>query len=290
MLRILYTLCDALAALFAVISPVAIFHWLLLAVNNRLLNPFLVPLTQFFTPLNASVQFFIQPPVLHFSGQEISTTQGIVACVFTALFLGLSTLSEYFKTIEQRQDLEHQAELQRIRLKRLQALQETRQTKLVTNRRYLVQVNYDFNQCPAGGQFLDQGPARQAGKPVDRDLTNLTLEFLSLSQSLHYALTASQALMNYYATLRPKDPQPPFRIGVHATDRDLSPEVALQETQRLTSFAMANTIIFSQTVRDVLEADGQSLAYKFHSMGLYAMGGQEQELFRLFNAKPSSSF
>lgn len=290
MLRILYILCDVLAALFAVISPVAIFHWLLVAVNNRALNPFLVPLTQFFTPLNAVVELFIKPPVLHFSGQEISTTQGIVACAFTVLFFGMSILSEYLKTAEQRQDLAQQAELQRNRLKRLQAQQETRQKRLVTNRRYLVQVNYDFSACPAGGQLLDQGPARQAGKPLDRNLEYLTLEFPSLSQALHYAMAVSQAIQSHYALLRPKDPQPPFRIGIHAIDSALNAVEALYEMQRLASFAGPNSIVFSQTVREVLEADGQSLAYKFQSMGLYAMGGKEQELFKLSNAKPSTSF
>ncbi len=290
MLRILYIFCDVLAALFAVISPVAIFHWLLLAVNNKALNPFLGPLTQLFAPLNATVQLFITPPVLYFNRQEISTTQGIVACVFTVLFFGLSILSEYFKTIEQRRDLEHQAELQRTRLKRLHALQETRQKKLVTNRWYLVQVNYDSSHCPAGAQLLEQGPARQAGKPLDRDFSDFTLEFSSLSQSIHYALTASQAVLSHYALLRPKDPQPPFRIGIHVLDRETTFEAALQEMQRLTSFAGSNSIVFSQSVRETLEAEGQSLAYKFQSMGLYTVGGREQELYRLFNAKPTASF
>ncbi len=290
MLRILYILCDVLAALFAVISPVAIFHWLLLAVNMRVLKPFLVPLTHFFTPLNACVELFIKPPVLHFNGQEISTNQGIVACVFTAAFFGMSILSEYLKTSEQRQDLEQQAELQRKRLRKLQALQETRQKKVVTNRRYLVQIHYDFEQCPAGGQLLEQGPARQAANPLERNVGHLTLEFPSLSQCLQYAMGVSQSVLNYYALLRPKDPQPPFRIGIHAIDCALTTVEALQEMRLITSFSGPNSIVFSQCVRDVLEADGQSLAYKFHSMGLYVFGGKEQEVFKLSNARPSNSF
>lgn len=286
MLRILYTCCDLMAAVFALLSPLTIFHWLLRIINSRPLTPYLAPLTDVFQPLNTTLEALLRLPILQFKGQQIPTTQGVLACLFTVAFFSLSVFSEYLKTTEQRMDLDRQASLQRNRLKRLQELQSHRHQRTVLNRRYLAQIEYDFNRCPAGGQLIQQRLAALSGNVLERRPDAAIVEFTNLTQALNSGMQISQSLLHYYGMLRPKDPQPPFRVGVHALDASLSTVEALHEVQRLVAFAPTNSVIFSESVRDVLEADGQSLVYHFQSLGLYGIGSQQQELFKLFNTKP----
>lgn len=286
MLRILYITCDILAAIFAIISPVAIFHWLLKAVDLPLVGPYLEPLSNFFNPLNAMMTGLFHPPPIQYNGQNIPTEQGILACVLTAAFFLMTYLSEYLKTTEQRQDVSYHAELQRQRLKKLKDEQSHTQKKAVTNRRFLVHINYDFAVCPMGGDVLERSYPSQAGNPLERFPNYMTIEFPSLQQGIQYSMEASQSILAYYATLRPVDPQPPFRIGIHAVDAVMPAGEANAEARKLVGFAGANHVVFTQDVRDVLEANGQSLAYHFQSLGMYALEGRQQELFKLFNRQP----
>ncbi len=292
MLRFLYISCDILAAVFAVISPVAIFHWLMRITlsDSALLAPYMAPVNGFFDPLNAVVDMVFHAPPLSYNGQLIPTTQGVLACLLTASFFLLNFLSEYLKTTEQRFDVDRQAQIQRQRLQQLKRQQSQSNQKVVSNRRYLVNVSYDFALCPTGGDCMEQGLARLGGNALERLPDYMTVEFGSLDLSIEYCMTASQAIMGYYATLRPVDPQPPFRIGIHAIDANLPVSDASSETRKLVGFAAPNQVVFTQSVRDVLEANGQSMAYHFQSIGMYGLSGGSQELFKLFNDKPRHTF
>lgn len=286
MLRILYIACDILAAVFAIISPVAIFHWLVRAVNVPLFEPYLVPLNNFFDPMNAVITGIFHPPAIQYNDQNIATEQGVLACILTVAFFLMNFVSQYLKTIEQRQDVSHQADLQRKRLQKLKAEQQHTHKALITNRRFLVHINYDFTACPTGGDVLERNFGQQSGNALERLPNYMTIEFPSLQQGIQYCMEASQAILGYYASLRPIDPQPPFRIGIHAIDATVPVRDACSETRRLVEFAAPNHVVFTQDVRDVLEANGQILAYHFQSIGMYALEGRQQELFKLFNHKP----
>lgn len=290
MLRFLYISCDILATIFAIISPVAIFHWLLRAVNIPGLAPFLTPLNNFFDPMNGMVEAIFHPPAINYSGNLIPTDQGVVACILTAAFFLMNFASEYLKTTEQRQDVSRQANLQRQRLNKLKEAQTKTHKTISTNRRYMVHVNYDFMLCPSGGEVLARGLPRQAGNVLERYPGYMTVEFPTLQQAIQYCMEASQAMLGYYATLRPADPQPPFRIGVHAVGTETATGEASAETRRLVNFAGPNNIVFTQDIRDLLDAQGQTLTYHFQSIGMYALEGRQQELFKLFNSKPKAGF
>lgn len=290
MLRFLYISCDVLAAIFAIISPVAIFHWLLRAVNISVLAPFLTPMNNFFDPMNGLAKALFRSPAINYNGNLISTDQGVVACILTASFFLMNFASEYLKTTEQRQDVDRQANLQRQRLQKLKTAQTQVHKAISTNRRYMVHVNYDFMLCPSGGEVLERGFSKQAGSALERFPGYMTIEFPTLQQAIQYCMDASQAMLGYYATLRPADPQPPFRIGIHASDADTPTGEATAETRRLVGFAAPNNIVFTQNVRDLLEAQGQTLTYHFQSIGMYALEGRQQELFKLFNSKPKTGF
>ncbi|WP_373532107.1 hypothetical protein [Vampirovibrio sp.] len=290
MLRILYIACDVLAALCAVISPVIIFHWLLLIVNVPLLNPHLVHISQFLNPMNLALDALFHLPPILYNGQRISMTQGVLAFAFTLAFFLLNFISEYLKTTEQQQEIQLHAGLQRERLKKLQDAQNRHQKKVATNRRYLVHVSYEFALCPAGGELLAKAFTRQLGSTLEQSPAYMTLEFPSLSQSIQYCMESGQALLRYYATLRPMDAQPPFRIGLHALDANLPTSDACYQTRILVSSAGPNDVVFSQNVLEVLLANGLAQNYHYQSIGLFGTAGSQQELFKLFNSKPGRTF
>lgn len=286
MLRTLYIICDILAAVFAIISPVAIFHWLLRAVNLPLIGPYLEPLNNFFNPFNGLMTLLFHPPAIQYNDQNIATEQGVFACMLTGGFFLLTYVSEYLKTTEQQQEVSYHAEIQRQRLRKLKDEQVRTHRKVVTSRRFLVHINYDFTTCPMGGDVLERSYPKHAGNPLERFPNYMTIEFPTLQQGIQYSMEASQSILAYYATLRPIDQQPAFRVGIHAVDAEIPAGEANAEARRLVGFAGPNHVVFTQEVREVLEANGQSLAYHFQSLGMYAIEGRQQELYKLFNHSP----
>jgi hypothetical protein len=290
MLRVLYTACDVFAALAALSSPVIIFHWLLLIFNVPLLNPYLAPVSYFLDPMNGLLESLFHPPAIHYGEQLISTTQGLLAFVFTLAFFTLNFLSEFLKTTEQQRIICVHTGLQKERLRKLQEAQSQQQKKVLTARRYLVHVSYDFTLCPTGGDLLLKAFTLQSGNMLEHLPDYMTLEFPSLAQSIQYCMDSGQALLGYYATLRPLDAQPPFRIGIHALDATLPVQKAASETRKLLNFVGPNHVVFSQDVLDVLVASGLAQNYQYQSLGLYGVEGGQQELFKLFSVKPKSRF
>jgi hypothetical protein len=103
-------------------------------------------------------------------------------------------------------------------------------------------------------------------------------------------MEASQAILSYYATLRPIDPQPPFHIALHALSADLPTDEGVALTRNLVRYSGPNQILCSQDVKTLLELNGLSLLYGYQSVGLYSTRGtRSMEMFRLSFIKPSSS-
>lgn len=271
-------------------SPMIILHWLLLIVNVPFLKPHLVSVSYFLTPMNAVLESLFHPPPIHYNQQLIPITQGLLAFVFTLAFFALNFLSEYFKTIEQQLEICQQAGFQKKRLEKLQEAQNHQHKKVLTARRYLVHVSYDFTLCLAGGELLAKALTSHSGNALEQLPDYITLEFPSLAQSLQYCIDCGQALLGYYATLRPLDVQPPFRIGLHVLAADLPVADAAYETRRLVDFAGPNQVVFSQAVLETLVASGSTQDYKYQSLGMYRLEGRQQEFFRLFNSKPRHTF
>jgi hypothetical protein len=284
MFRFLYTLCDWLAGLCAVISPITILHWLLKSTNMPGTGGAVALLNPFFEPLNAIAELIIKSPPLTVAGHSISTTQAILAIFFTVGFFTFNFLSESLKTTEQRVDVGCQALEHQHRLHKLKSEEEKKHKKVIaTERRLFVQIHYDFMGCPQGAALAQSNYAQYGAKLLNQMPDVMTLEFEALTQALKYALDVSSAILAYYAGLRPVDPQPSFKIAAHAVDTTFSVSVAGSETTRVTGFAGDNQIIFSEDTKALMDAQKITPDYQFQSVGLYALGdGRQHEMFRLF--------
>ncbi len=290
MLRFLYTVCDLLAGLFAIVSPVAIMHWLAKVVRLVGTASFVEALNPVFDPINAILEIFIKSPPLMFQGEPIPTTQGVLAVLLTVSFFVFNFLSETLKAAEQRLDVTKQSLQQKHRLHQLKAEHQKQQKKASTNRRIQVQVVYDFQACPAGGTHLETTYGKYKGKVLDSTPSGIALQFETLEGAFKYALDASQAILSHYATLRPMDPQPSYQVAVHAVENALPVAEGVANTRKLVGFAGNNQVIFSQDIKAILETQGLFNMYHTQSLGMYAVEGRQQEIFRLFYKKREGAF
>jgi len=289
MLRFMYTVLDWLAGICAVASPVAIAHWLIGITKPGPLGEYFKILDPVFNPLNAILDVAFKSPSLMYQGAPVPLTEGILAIILTVLFFIFHAVAEALKTAEQKLDVGKQALIQRHRLKQLENSSRKQEKQITTNRRIQVCVHYDFQACPLGGKTFDAAYPQFGGKLVGPLDQSLVLEFDSLNQALKYTLESSQALLSYYATLRPMDPQPPFQIAIHAPESSLLTPDALAATQQLIKYAGANFVVFSQEVKAIMEAQSLGIAYRYQSLGIYALpGGSQQEVFRLFSSRQNA--
>jgi hypothetical protein len=291
MLRYLHTLCDLLSSVCALVSPVIIFHWLMKVADIAALRGVLASLDPVFLPLNSVLEVFIKLPNLTFNGHTYSTLPCLLAILLTCAFFLFNFLSETIKVTEQRMSVEVNAQMQRQRLKKLQADQQRKEQALPQEMKVFAFVDYDVTICPAVGEKIEQLIIQEAGHIHSRMFNEMALEFRNVEQGLRFALGVSQIVLSHYATLRPLDPQPPFKVSLHGVDKMLNISSAVNESRKLIQFLVQNQVIVSQSAKQLLDASGTTIPYRLQSMGVYAMEtGTERELFRLFAGKQASSY
>jgi hypothetical protein len=283
MLRILYTLCDLLSCFCALASPVVILHWLLKVVDSAPLRGVVRALDPLLTPTQKVLEVWVKLPPVTYAGHSFSTVPGLLAGLLAIGFFSLNFFSEMLKVTEQRWDVQAEAATQRQRLRKIQDAQQRKEKFLPENTRIFIFLDYDATLCPLMSERLDQLIEQDSARIHSRMFTETVLEFDLIDAALRFALAFSQALLGYYSTLTPADPQPSFRMALHGTDRSLNVTSATAETRRLVQFVVNNQIIVSQSTKALLDIKGSSLAYRLQSIGLYAVErGMERELYRLF--------
>jgi hypothetical protein len=283
MLRFFYTVCDALAAVCAILSPVAILHWLLKITALPAAVPIVTALDPVFNPMNMMLASLIPTPPLMLNAQPVSTTQALLALGFTLGFFGLHSAAEILKSAEQRSDVRRQTREQQQRLAQIHRQESREQTRLTAiHWRIYAYIRYEASACPSGTALLEQTATRHQAQTLDRTADAITLEFPELESALRTCREMAGALLSHYAALRPADPQPPFTIGLHAVDGSVvSVATALHETARITGFGGRNQIVFSEAIKRLLDAR-QASAGPSQSLGLYVLNeGRQEEIFRL---------
>lgn len=283
-----YTVCSWISSICAVLSPIAIAHWLCKAMQIPMMETFVAFLTPFFEPLSALVALVIKTPPLFFNGHAISTAQAVLAIIFTVCFFAFHSLSETLKSLEQRVDVGRQALQQKVRLQQIQAKEAKQKQKIIgAARRLYMQIQYEFMACPAAADLVQAAIARYTGHKIMSQMPDsLTAECDTLEHAFNCGLEISQVILSHYATLRPMDPHPPFQVGIHCVDSDWTLSTSISEAKRVASFAGANQLVFSDSIRSLLEAQGLQAHYQFQSIGVYALeGGRQEEMFRLHARK-----
>lgn len=285
MLRFIYTICDLFAGVFAIVSPVIIFHWLLRVAQPPGVDTVVNTLNPVFDPLNALLEFFIKAPALQWDGHSYSTTQGVLACILTIGFFLFNFMSETLKAAEQRLDVNRQASLQQQQFQKLKAETNKKHKQISTQSRVFLQIVYDFFACGSAAACFDSEFTQFGAKIHERLPSGMSLEFESIEKAFQYSLEVSQAILSHYASLRPMDPQPPFQIGIQVQEEDRPSQEGVQRARMVAHFAGSNQLVFSQDAKALLEAQGLQILYQYQSMGMYLVDGFQQELFRLFYEK-----
>jgi hypothetical protein len=291
MLRYLTTICDVISSICALVSPVAIFHWLFKMVDLAPLRGFVSSLDGLFMPLNAVLELFIKLPHLHYGGHSYATTQGLLALMLAGVFFLFGFFSETLKVGEQRLKLQVDVGIQRRRLQKIREEQQQMEKKLPQDLKIFVFLDYDTKACPAMGASIETLIAQERGHIHSRMFNELALEFKKVEDGLRFCFAVSHAISSYYDTLRPFDPQPPFRISLHGSDKLLTTSAAVSEVRKLINFVLSNQIIISETTKSLLVASGTPIPYRLQSLGMYSMdSGSARELFRVFAGNQSTKF
>ncbi len=292
MFRYFYTICDILATIFALLSPVAVMHWLLKVTEVAPLQGFVRTLDPLFTPLNSFVELFINVPHLTFNGHSYSTTQGVLACLLTVLFFVFNFAAETLRVWEQRMNVQVHAAIQRRRLQKLRDEHNKREESLPKDLKVFAYIDYDEAVCPSITKVIDVLITQENPHVHSRMFNEMVFEFKKIDEGLRFVLTLSQSIMSHYSTLRPLDPQPPFRIALDGLDNLLDTSASITEVRRLIHYVAVNQIVISETAKALMDISQTNIPHSMHSMGLYSMGalGQEQqgiqrELYRLSPVK-----
>lgn len=283
MLRFLYTVCDWLAGILAITSPITIFHWLFKVAGVAAAASFVSFLDPFFTPLNQSLDLFLHQPQLTYEGRQIPLTQGILACLMTIGFFAFHTAAQICRTMEEKLQVSRQAFVENRRLQKLEKEQKSRQKQIVTNRRIFAHIHYDFAGYREGATAFEHSSDQAAAKVLERLPDAMNLEFDNLNNALQYAIATSRKILSHYAVLRPMDYQPPFRMSLHALEVQTSLSECIRKTAKLIAYAGPNQVVFSQDIKALIEAQGLGMEYQFQSIGIYALPEGQQEMFRLFS-------
>jgi hypothetical protein len=284
MLRLFASCLEVLATIFALLSPVAILHWLVRAAGGAAVAPYLQPLNVTFDPLNHVIDAMIQLPHVTYNGQDVSITQGIQGALLTGLFFLCSAIANQLKKTDQQADVLNM-QMQYQARKRLQAEQARKQNlKMLQGRTYFAFIDFPFLQfpqlCAYFENYTDRGGTRLEVTPQ-----GWFLQFQELDQAIQYADSTTQRVTTYYSGLRPLDPQPPFKIGIHAEHEHIPQALCMEKTAAIVRFAQPHKTVLSLDVAAILRARaslGQSQPYLIHSLGYFCLStGQDAEIFQL---------
>ena len=286
MLRFLAIALDIVATLCAILSPVAIIHWLLKAINASLTAGIVNMLTPVFTPFNASLDLVFKLPSISFSGQSIPITQGILGVIFTLVFFALAFASDMVKATMKKVEVRAAAAENKKKLQALKVQKQQQTQKVTTNRRILVFLYFQFQQNPMAGNYFEQLYPRHQGRAHETTPESMLLEFETLDNAMRYCIESTQYVRSYYATLRPMDPQPPFYIGIHSQDMTENVQAGKAKCYNLCRFGGQNSMVFSQDTKQALDAHGMAPNFRIQSIGVYDFPNEpvrSQEVFRLLS-------
>jgi len=236
-------------------------------------DPYIMPWVQTLDSIVPSLKLTINE-------HTFSTTEAIVAISCTVAFFVFHFLSEFLKMTDQRIIVDLEAQKHVRNLNRMRQESERKKTALqVQDWRIQSYLRYDTTACPAGWAIIKRLSQEANVRILQESPQGTFYQFARVEDAINCSQKMILDLKQYYAGLRPMDPQPPLSIAIHAVTNQ---SADLSETERVVSFAGPNQIVFSQTIRDLLDANKVSLNFVFQSIGIYSIGDRHQEeMFRL---------
>lgn len=285
MLKLLALFLDLLSVLFALLAPIAIVHWLLGILAVPQLAGFVQVLAGFFQPMNGLLESVVGSYVPHvaYEGRDITVTQGILGFLFTLVFFLLAGLATATRGLDKKQAVASSLKRSHARMQQQAVVQAAQDRKTSSATRILIEILYPFDEMPEGSRAF-AGFAEGGGRLISSRPEAWVLMFESCPPALDYAIAAGTALRRHYATLRPMDPQPPFRMALHTSEpTDTATREGVGYLHLILRYAGENQIVFSQALQEGVTLQAPAKAYDIQSMGLFDLGTQgQQEIFRLF--------
>jgi Ca2+/Na+ antiporter len=241
------------------------------------LEGFIKILNGFYDPLNRMLESVIPMltfgmlktmPTLTWMGKTLPVTEGILSGIFILLYFVFVYLSTLVRMTDKQ--IENTASIIKYNQESLMRQEEKKKEvkKVVKNVRVLMILSYSFSQnATAAEMFNTYG--RHGAHLVQSFPSDLLLEFTQPEQALEYAQQSARNVLNYYASLRPMDPQPPFKLALHVVGEQTDLNQETEFCRQMVYFAGNNKIIFSDAFRLVLDARGIALNYRYSSLGYY---------------------
>jgi hypothetical protein len=289
MLRIISILLDILSGLFAILAPIAVVHWILGAFEIQAMAGVIGFFTGIFKPFNYVIDAIMpfELPMINYQGRVIPITQGILGFILTLCFFFCALGANVLRVLDKQMSVTTDIVRSKQRMRELEMARKETNRQVSQTNRVLVYLLFPFdNQRSAGNFFL--GFKKYQGRQLSTRTEGWLLEFDDVELALLYATETAEKLLQYYGSLRPMDPQPPFHMSVHAVrpGGDFT-FPGLEKCQLLIRYSGDNQIIFSQQVLELLRVNALAGNYKYQSLGFYDFpSDKNQEIFVLFYKKP----
>lgn len=288
--RILYYTLYTIGTVAALLSPLIFIQWLMIATQFEpaiALFSWLNPVSQ---PLHQTLAGLLpfQPPPVQFGDKAVSIIPAITGALLATSFAVFSWLAQQVNEIQERLETEISSQKASAASKKAEMEFKKQQAQMSNFRQILVYIQFPMREFPHLGkvfqQFQPYGGQEHPGQP-----STLLIGFKDLQMALAYAIQASNTLTNYYLRTKPSEIKPPFRCGIQPVWENDSLEDALNICDSLIKYASENKMLFSSSLKQLLEARGLDKDYKYSSMGYYMFpGNSNKEVYTLLPVLPES--
>lgn len=309
MIRMLSTALSWLASFFAMLSPIIIIHWLLVAVDNAATEPLVEFFKPFFDPMNETMALFLEPlpsfdipwfdinpspfmmtpssitisltEDMRFMTHTVSPVQGVLGLWFTGVFFVMNFIADMLAVLDKKMEVQKNSRAFQKAIKEGKQLKEERMVKVTSNKEIVVYVDYSFIDSPTGGTYFETLYGRFEGEVIQSNPDSIALRFRSLDKAIEYSKESTAKVLQYYETLRPIDPQPPFKVALISFDSHVPTAERFDFSRQLLHFVKGNQIVLSKSAHDMLEVKQKLGEYTLVSLGIYKVAEMSQEIYTI---------
>lgn len=281
--QVLFYILYGLGTVSAVICPLILIYWLVDAAQFE----FALTLLSWFQPIYMGVVSFIDTlfPLelnpLPYGGRSISLMPPVAAGVMGALFIGLTKAAYYIKLSERKVNTAQQNKKAKEAAKKAEQAFKVEQNETLRFRHILLFIQFPFREYPHLGQVFQQYE-QYGGRELPGQPDSLFIGFGDVQMAMAFAIQSTKTLLDYYKQSKPSDPKPPVRLGLHPVWPDDKLDDGLNICETLFKYASANTVLFSQALKKVLQAKGIDEHYQHASVGVYLFpDNQNREVYKL---------
>jgi hypothetical protein len=201
-------------------------------------------------------------------GKSLAVSEGILSGIFILLYFVFVYLATLIRMTDKQ--IENTASIIKYNQESLMKQEAKKQEvkRVIKNVRVLVILSYSFSQNATAAEMFN-AYGRQGAHLVQSFPSDLLLEFSQPEHAMEYVQQSARNVMNYYASLRPMDPQPPFKLALHVVGEQANLAQETEFCRQMVYFTGNNKITFSDAFKQVLDARGISVNYRFSSLGFY---------------------